>query len=335
MFHAARSAALASALTFMLAGHALAHNFVDFDLTAKAPKPLPPYSWISVELLDTDSGARNGDLVSFDVLSIAQNFQGTLNPATHEASYRTWVAARTERYQASCSWRTIQGQVVETRGDFTDSISPPPHWTRITPLDSRYRVVLDDLCAGRPLSAANGLSSADAAMAVWKDMFQKPGDRVTPITVARRAMPVAPDWVTAANPHQFTKILEDAATGNALYLDRASLTPDGSALTGLSFLLLGPQAQQDNARATAYAVGAEHRVRYDCAANTMTVLSEALWNAKGEFTQSSATASSPRAAAESAAAGAEIKAACAHGNPAHDEKSFASVEDIWAAARAH
>ncbi len=321
---------VASAVPAMAKKHPAAvaaerHNFVDFDFTAKTPAPLPNAQWETLDLLDSASARREGDTVRFDVLTIGQNFQGARDPVTKTVTYRRWNLAGIENFEASCGWRTVRIAGFETHDDWT-SMEAPRNIYLMT-AQSRYRAVVDALCAGHMPAAARGLDSVAAAVALWKDKFAAPGDFAMTM-VARQVPQSIPLWMQGGAPHQFVAIAQDAATGNRLYLDRANLLRDGDQITALSFVVLGPAAR--NPQTTALPVAVASHVRVDCAAGTLTVLAQGFWNARRDFLETVDAASAPRTKADSEVTARQIKAACEGG--VDSMLSYADTDAAWTAA---
>lgn len=298
-------------------------NFVALDLTPSVPKPMATIWGSRVRLIDSASVRRDGDSVTFDLLEIGENFQETSGPNAPPA-YNIWNPTRLEHFRGTCGWRTIKMEHYEESGDATNMDNWS--WSNTFFVDARspYRTVLDRVCAGQPLNAAAGVTTVEAAVAMWRGMFPDPAHQAVPVMFPQ-APPSQPTWTGGPNGHRFTAVASDAATGDALFLDIATLLRDGDNLTGVDFELLGPGAR--DLHATAFAVGRERQMHYDCRARTATVLAQASWNAQVKFIAAFDGTDGPHGASESPVIAAEIAAAC-DGIPA-SAPSFPSLEAAW------
>ena len=339
----ARRVVLCTAIALMAASPASAkhkahaepvHNYVDFDLTPSVPAPPVNGFRDVVQLVDSASATRNGDIVSFDVLMLNQ----VVGTDPHTGGPAAVILHRTYTYVVSCGWQTERME---------------PHWDRAGERgfhslffdDQAFRqdvflgprswdrALFEPLCAHRPLHAAPGFKSVDAAIAAWQDDFrQLPPTNVITAIRAISQKPPHPAWMEGTAPHRFVAIARDAARGNVLFIDMASRQSDGDRATALTFALLGPDAQHFGIGFGSVAI--LRNVRYDCAANTMTVAAHAGWDRLGTLTGLQTMDAPSRSAADSSVTASEIRAACT-GEVAADGPSFASTDEAWADAVAH
>jgi hypothetical protein len=300
-----------------------AHNFVNYDLTASVPAPLQAGSLrTSVLLFDTAAPTRNGDAVTFETLKIWRQY-GHFTLGTKEVGGPTGsIQNTTNRYEASCAWRTLRELPGPAQNGFPDPIlGSQPIFLRA---DSGYLPLIDRLCNGQPLDAAKGFPTAEAATTAWKDDFTPLGHLPIPAPSVSRTVTADP-WMDGTAPHRFVFVATDAATGNMLYLDRGNLAREGQVVTALSFALLGPEAQIFSPRGMEVAV--LRRARYDCAAHTMTVTAQASFDRFETLTGRSENAFAPRST------GVEIDAACS--DSPEIGSALASTDAAWDEARTH
>ena len=319
------------------------HNFVNVDLTVPAPAPpAPGASRLSVALLDAASVVHSGDRVTFDALTISKTFGLYMSGIRSDGPPEGTIVFNTERYQASCGWRTIHMIALPAAPYQAGARYQPFAYQPVSLQDtflepfSEFTVAVDKICEGRPPGAARGFGSAAEAVAAWQDDFGAlpPPPRMVAMPAPPRMVPAPPPIPKSGDgepaQRQFRSIATDAATGNALYLDAASVVRDGAAATAQSLVLLGPDAQRFAGEGVG--VAALRTVRYDCAAHTMTVIAEEVRDRDERVVVTTHTAFAPRGAGEGQVIKSEIDAACGNAPPP-DNPAYSSVLAAWHAAR--
>ena len=317
--------AFAAAAVLLAAQRAEAHNFVNTDLTW-AVEPAPPGQVrYSVRLIDTESAKKNGDTIQFDELELSPSWRG-LPKASAGTPSVYFLQSQALRYEVSCGWRSIRGLPVVATNTAPPSLFYSPEGGLLR-ADARETLVIDRLCAGLPLDAARGAKSVGDASDFWKDAL----GATNAITVQRilRGDPAQYplSWMTAEPPRRFVPVPTNDSSGNVLFLDRANTKRDGDIVSASSLVVLGPQFADRKFDA----VVALRSVRYDCAHQTLAVLSQALWNSFGDTIPRSEPAFAKRVASELPVTAADVHAAC--GVERSASQTFATVEDAWSYAR--
>ena len=132
------------------------HNFVNFDLGWHTLAPLPKDQIrVTINLLDTDSISKSGDLVRFDALVL----QVTEEPVAHASSssfeLKSVIKSHTDQFEASCGWRSL------TRLPERDAKGSLIYTAMLLPRgllrgDEEQNIAIDRICSGAPLHAAQG-----------------------------------------------------------------------------------------------------------------------------------------------------------------------------------
>jgi hypothetical protein len=296
-------------------------NFVGYDLSAPAPEAPHRGQNSAVELLDSLSVKRDADIVRFDVLEIISPLSDR-HPRTQGPSGRPRTML--EHYRASCGWRTL---TLESHTEDSRDVRENPSEageTEIMRPEYNVAPLLDRLCIAPPLEAAEGLPTIAAVVARWTNMFAPPGD---PLPVQLAPDPTKNPILLAATPGSahLIELYRDKASGNALFFDTSTLARAGNSATSLSAEFLGPMPSGPMSKWRR--VGASRRVRYDCAARTMTVLSEVYVNPDGIVIAETRQPAESRAAAASPVTAAEIAAAC--DGPPSGAPVYTSMQDAW------
>jgi hypothetical protein len=309
-----------------------AHNYVFPDMTWHKLEPPPPgRSPPDVVLVDTESAKKFGDTVQFDELLLKNGISYT--PAAHKPPAAPNTELALTRYEVSCGWGTMRR--LPARADEAAKLpvvfwSPGPNQTAFLLANRPDSSVIDKLCAGVPLNAAQGARSIAQAISFLKDSLYSAVNTITTQLLASGPR-FPPPPMDPTHVHRFVEIQTDDASGNALFLDRAKLTRDGNSVTALSLVVLGPTVAQS--RINYGAILALRKTRYDCAGQSLTVLAQGLWNRYGELMWGGSGVFGQRFAAESPITAADIKAACSE--EASGSQSFATIEDAWADAQNH
>ena len=303
-------------------------NFVTFGMTAPAPRPMEGGENARIQLLDSLSIKRDGDDLRFDVLEIRPPDTGII--ATRKSILPSnlphGLRSQIYHFQANCGWRTIDMLHTDTLGGDFRTLYWTAGETRILRLSEEYEFLLDRLCVPGPLNAAQGAPSANAAIALWKDMFTLPPELVAfavPLNPADE--PNAVRLPSTPGGADMRMIYKDNATGNTLFFDTTKLARTGDTVTSLSVEFLGPAFHDPEKHWRA--VGVSRKVAYDCAARTMTVQGEIYVNADGIFFDAINLPGGPRAANTSPVAAAEIAAAC--DGPPPGAPVYTSMKDAW------
>jgi hypothetical protein len=134
--------------------------------------------------------------------------------------------------------------------------------------------------------------------------------------------------MTAETAHSFVPVLTNDTSGNMLFLDRANTRRDGDIVSASSLVVLGPQF----ADRTFDPVAALRNVRYDCASQTLSILSQTFWDGFGDAVARSEPPARKRAATESPVTAADIHAACDAESGA-GQPTFATIEGAWSYAQ--
>ena len=309
------------------------HNFVNVDLTS--PAPAPPASGVvrlGVTLLDAASLVRDGDTVRFEALSISKTIGHYMSGNQEVGPPEGIVVFNTQRYQASCGWRTQRNIFTPVApyipGERFQPFALQPQFLQdafLAPF-SQFTTALDRTCEGRSLNTAKGFTSVAAAVDAWKDNFSALPTAV-PRIVGRP--PAAPS-IEVAPSARFRAIATDRSNGNTLFLNLSSVIRDGQSATGQSLALLGPNAQRFSGEYAA--VVALRNVQYDCAARTMTVTVQADWDRDERFAGETLAAFAPRSAKEASVIETEIETACGTVPPPAGA-DYSSIQEAWHAIR--
>lgn len=275
------------------------HNFVGFDLQPDKPPATPPsYAPHDETLLDTASVVHGGDTLQWDELWLQTGTPVPQQTVLHVS--------------ASCGWRSL------TRSPFSIEFMRP---------SARETLLVDQACAGS-VKTASGYPTADAAAADWAGTLTNPHVPPPMPSAWQRSdfkTPPHPDWVDA--DHRFISIAGDE-TGTRLFFDRANPVRDGTHVTSQSLAVLGGEVQ--HWAPVNSPVVALRNVRYDCAARTLTILSQVAWDKLGHMIAVWDTPLTPRGATQSPIISAEIDAACVPGEKPMPD--YPSVMAAWGAA---
>ena len=276
-------------------------------------RPAPPAATPHAFLF----AGRVGDiLVYWDAASV-RRVEGGFTFDTLDVSYSTLVTFADGRSQVTaslgsvrkhvkiaCDWRTVSSM-----GDSDKTWPSPGFQSSRTP----YGPALDQLCSG--VEPPQGLGSVAEVQARARTQLPRPEGIPPPMASASPQDPAPPAWLTAASGFHAVNTPDPRAR---LFLSRDRESGGGATPHGVSLAIPGAAPGRTVYDESPIAVA--RRVRYDCAARTLTVEGQAVLDRYDMVVSVDDKPSAPREAVSSPVIASEIASACGARAPAEPEQ---------------
>ena len=283
--------------------------------------PLPTTGMGPVSFLYTAATRVDGGETEFAVLHAQIEYVGPDQRA---------LTGQLARYRVACDWRAYRGPLDTSYYDADGRLkSTRPAGTdlQISFYGKRaiFAPAIDRACATDAKAASPSYGSVKEALAFAATGMVEPspspvsapppppakrdGARPVMMVVPAAPRPLALPEFPSVGAHRFAVVARDNVKGHTLFLDWGNMKRDGDTVVALTLAVLGDETAP-NAPRWRWPVLALRSTRFDCKAQTATVLGEALGDSSLSFNAQPDSALPPHTAGASPLAGATLKAAC-------------------------
>lgn len=284
-------------------------------------------------LIDTASIRRDGDSVTFDLLSVSAVTSFSLGAgapsdatATYTGSLASWRIACARRSGGTVGKPTpynADGTVAEGPRGMSDQAEE-------FMLEGSWRGRLADrMCAARMETWPKGSADVTTALKAATDARGPLAKPTGPLAIGRAPpRPIWADWMPQGGFARFWALAPPQPGGGGLFLQGGSAS--GDKVEAVTFQVLDQAAHRATTERDNAAV--MQLVQYDCTGRTRQILRQASWNRFGRLQTVGDTEGAAHPASESPLLDAEITAACA--TAPGTGPTFDGYDTAWASVRA-